>query len=231
MIYVYALTDPMSAPPDLRGLEDQPLRIVTVGAVTATFTSHSAATMAPLPQNLWQHERVVELFMRQSDLALLPTRFGTTFPSEAHLEEVLGRHQAALQGGLDRVRGCVELGLRVATVASTAPAAPAPSFATGRQYMTARLADERRRRDSEQLAAKLDEVLAPLARQIARRTARSPNVVMHSAYLVQHSRADNFAAGVRGLAAAHPSLQLLCTGPWPAYHFAPSIPLAEAFHG
>jgi hypothetical protein len=231
MIYVYALTDPMSTSPELRGLEDQPLRTVTVGPVSATFTCHSASTIPPLPQNLWQHERVVESFMRHRDLALLPARFGTTVPGEAHLEEVLGRHQAALQGGLERVRGCVELGLRVAAVASTAPAAPAPRFATGREYMTARLADERRRRVSEQLASELDMVLAPLARETARRAARAPNVVIHSAYLVHHSRADEFAVGVRDLAVSHPSLQLLCTGPWPAYHFAPSIPLGEAFHG
>jgi hypothetical protein len=102
---------------------------------------------------------------------------------------------------------------------------------TGREYMAARLADHRRRCESEQLADELERAVTPLAREIARRTARGPQVVLNSAFLVDHHRATEFADRVRELAAAHPSLRLLCTGPWPAYHFAPSLQLPEALHG
>lgn len=232
MIYVYALTDPAGAvPPDVRGLEHQPLGNIVVGDVSATFTAHAEIAVAPVAQNLWRHEQVVESFMRNPGLALLPVRFGTTFPDEAHLEDVLRRNQGVLKAGLDRVRGCVELGLRVSRTSAEAAALPQADFSTGREYMAARLAEHRLRCDADQLAAELESALMPLAREMARREARAPQVVLSSAFLVNHDRAEEFAATVRTLAAAHPSLRLLCTGPWPAYHFAPSLQLAEALHG
>jgi hypothetical protein len=45
-------------------------------------------------------------------------------------------------------------------------------------------------------------------------------MVLNAAYLVADERAEEFAAAVTGLAAAHPGVQLALTGPWPAYSFA-----------
>jgi hypothetical protein len=93
--------------------------------------------------------------------------------------------------------------------------------------MQARLEDERRRRATaeraERLAAELHDALAPLARDSARRVLPSADVVMSSAYLVPRNDADAFADRARELSASHADLHLLCTGPWPPYHFAPPL--------
>src|SRR5687767_9062452 len=66
----------------------------------------------PSAENLWQHESVVESVMRRCE-AVLPVRFGMTFGDEVALEDTIARHGAVLATGLERVRGCVEMGVRV----------------------------------------------------------------------------------------------------------------------
>ena len=241
MIYVYAITDAQRvSPPATHGLEGRPLELLAAGDVVAVYTTHEPRRMEPTPENLWCHEAAVEAVMHES-AAVLPARYGTTSAGAPSLRETLERHGPALAGGLARVRGCVELGLRVARSPQTAHAADAPSDsaasgpagpaapADGRDYMRARLEEERRRRDirarAERVAATLHDALAPLARDSTRQVLPRPDVFTVAAYLVQSTEVERFRGRVNDLAASHPELCFLCTGPWPAYHFAP--PLAE----
>ncbi len=260
MIYVYAITDPAcAAPPESRGLDDCALVARTIENVVAVLTNHDLRQVTPTPENLWRHETVVESIMRQCD-AVLPARFGTLFADVSALDETLARHATSLAAGLRRVRGCVELGLRVlwqpkasqpdpkstggtdipvcdVGTADTGKSARATNIDTntnttsGRAYMQARLEDERRRRATaeraERLATELHDALAPLARDSTRRVLPSADVLLSSAYLVPRGDADAFAARARELSASHPDLRLLCTGPWPPYHFAPPLATTE----
>jgi hypothetical protein len=215
-------------------LQDQAVQVVTVASISAVFTCHTGSTVPAVAENLLRHERVVESFMGDPDRALLPARFATMFRTSSDLDAILQRHRATLIAGLEKVRGCVELGLRVLNRSPTLPPAPPVAAASGREYMMARLADEQARRGSQlhaaQVAAAMNQVLGPLARDVVQRNGGDASLVLSGAYLVSRSRTDDFSARVCELAAAHPSLQLLCTGPWPAYHFAPSVPFAEAPH-
>jgi hypothetical protein len=100
--------------------------------------------------------------------------------------------------------------------------------------MLARLAAERRRRESEaratELSDALHDVLTPLARHSTRRILPRPEVLTVAAYLVPHEKIDAFRRSVHRLSSNHPTLRLLCTGPWPPYHFAPPLNPAEAAH-
>jgi hypothetical protein len=233
MIYVYAITDSASAAPlEMRGLDDAALIAHPAGEIAAIASAHELRQITPTPENLWRHEAVVESIMRQCD-AVLPARFGTIFADQAALTEVLERHAEPLRAGLQRVRGCVELGLRVLWQ----PPLPEPSSSpqssdSGRAYMQARLEDERRRREvrdrADRTAAELHDRLAPLARDSTRRVLPTVDVLMSSAYLVPRNAAESFAAAARALSSENPELRLLCTGPWPPYHFAPE--LAEVSH-
>ena len=170
----------------------------------------------------------------------LPARFGTVMPDPEAVEETLARHHEAFAGGLRRVRGCVELGVRVMwqSEAGTGadgdePAAPpidAPG-ASGRAYLAARLAEEQRRRAAvrraAELAGALDETFRSCAADGTFRVLPSPKFVMTGAYLVPRDRAHEFRRRVEDAGAAHPDVRLLCTGPWPPYHFVPAVAAPE----
>jgi hypothetical protein len=236
MIYVYAITDARSAtaPLDMRGLTDAALMTQTIGTVAAIYSAHDLGQATPTPENLWRHEAVVESIMRHAD-AVLPARFGTVFANDRALGDTLTRHANALAQGLAHVRGCVELGLRVLWQPPPQSRAPTSSTASGRAYMLARLDEERHRREirerAEHIANELHQTLAPLARDSNRRVLPTSDVLMSSAYLISRDAAESFADHARELSKSHPDIRLLCTGPWPPYHFAPSLPApAEAQH-
>ena len=233
MIYVYAITDSTSAAPsEMRGLDDAALITRAAGEIAAIASAHELRQITPTPENLWRHEAVVESIMQQCD-AVLPARFGTIFADQAALTEVLEHHAEPLRGGLQRVRGCVELRPRVLwQPPSPKPSSSPQSSDSGRAYMQARLEDERRRREvrdrADRTAAELHDRLAPLARDSTRRVLPAADVLMSSAYLVPREAAESFAAAARELSSENRELRLLCTGPWPPYHFAPA--LSEVSH-
>lgn len=227
MIYVYAITDhACAAPPDVRGLDEAALAARGIGAVASVYSAHDLRQITPTAENLWRHEAVVESIMRHCD-AVLPARFGTLFADQTALDEILTRHADALAAGLARVRNCVELGLRVLWQPPAQQASSVELHGSGRAYMLARLDDERQRRDlrqrAEQIASGLHDALAPLARDSTRRLLPTTDVLMSSAYLVARDAAEPFATRARELSSEHPGVRLLCTGPWPPYHFAPVL--------
>ncbi len=235
MVYVYAITDTVPATTDGRlGLFDRPIEVHTHDAITAVFSRHSKAdTLTPSAQNVLRHERVVEAFMREG--AVLPARFGTTFSDEGMLDATLARNHDRLGAGLAHVRGHVELGVRVLWDAPTSSGRPATRQAeTGRAYMEARLAEERagreRRRRAELLSDELHHPLARLSAGDSRRILPDPATLMAAAYLVPLPQCEAFRQRVHDLANAFPTLRILCTGPWPPYHFVPSLDDGRAGH-
>lgn len=245
MIYVYALTDPLDSPPsDERGLRDAPLESVVEGDVGAAFSA-CVSSPAVEPENLWCHEAVAEALMRVT--AVLPTRFGTTMTDPQRLRAVLARNTPVIRAGLDRVRGCVEVGVRVLSEGiGRPPEADQPGRSeeragngaaaggAGRAYLVRRLAEERRQRTGEHDAGAAAEAvhasLAPIARGAVRRAARGPGTFT-AAYLVDRDHLDPFVAAVADLDRGRSDRQVLCTGPWPPYSFVPTLELEGSPRG
>jgi len=122
--------------------------------------------------------------------AVVPFRFGTTFPDHAALDTWLERHRAALLAELDRLRGTAEW--------SVEPVGNVPDVGAA-EYLEARLATTVRPGLRERLAAASEE-------------ARG------DAYLVSRDRQDEFGAAISALEAE--GYELRVTGPWPPYSFA-----------
>ena len=244
MIYVYALTDLPGLPEDLpAGIDDRPVMLRTYEGLSTAITIHDSGGRAvPVTaDNVWRHERVIESLMAQG--TLLPTRFGTTFERAETLDAVLRRNADAIRPALHRVRGHVEMGVRVlwqpapqrATVAPIAATATATATATasvseplsGRDYLGARAAERRRadalKDDASRRAAPLHDALAAAASAAACDVLPRPDVLFKGAYLVPREGADRFRRHVRQLAARHSDLRILGTGPWPPYHFVPHL--------
>src|SRR5690349_7539119 len=220
MIYVYAIVD--SPRPDvagLRGVSDEPLDVQPSGGIGAVYSPYHAGRPEPSADNAWRHEKVVEALMAHH--AVLPTRFATLFRERSDLEATLAKIRDPLARGLDRVRGRVELGLRV--LWKGAQPERLNHVTSGRDYMLARLAEDRQRREAEQFAERLHAPLAGLSADSTRRVLVAPALLLSAAYLVERERTGAFRDAVSRLGAEHPSVRLLCTGPWPPYHFVPPI--------
>jgi hypothetical protein len=122
--------------------------------------------------------------------AVVPFRFGTTFPDRAALDDWLEQHRAALAAELERLRGTAEW--------SVEPLGRMPDVDAA-EYLGARLATTVRPGLRERLAAACEDAAG-------------------DAYLVAKSRQDEFAAAVAELEAE--GYELRVTGPWPPYSFA-----------
>jgi gas vesicle protein GvpL/GvpF len=122
--------------------------------------------------------------------AVVPFRFGTTFPDRAALDDWLARHREALSAELERLRGTAEW--------SVEPVGRMPQVDAA-EYLGARLATTVKPGLRERLAAVSEEAAG-------------------DAYLVAKIRQDEFGAAVAELEAE--GYELRVTGPWPPYSFA-----------
>ena len=124
------------------------------------------------------------------DGAVVPFRFGTTFPDREALGAWIELHGAALSAELDRLRGKAEW--------SVEPVGHVPEVEPG-EYLGARLRTTVRPGLRERLAAASEETAG-------------------NAYLVVTARQDEFAGAISDLECE--GYELRVTGPWPPYSFA-----------
>ena len=209
MIELYAITD--NPGPPLPELAPE-LRLVPFDGLAAVCTPASKAEVSP--QTLWHHEEVVEAcaVAHGEQVAVGHQRLD----DEAEVARAMEGRSEELAAALDRVRGAVELSVRVMAAAAT-PSPPDPVATTsGAEYLRLRAQAEASREDA---AGALHEPLAALARESAQGRPRPPEL-FRAAYLVERGAVDSFVAEVGRLQGESPGLAVLCTGPWPPYSFA-----------
>jgi hypothetical protein len=219
MIYLYAVTGPLSARLDGSGLEGAPLEQVSVDGLTAIYSTHPTLEPRPDADSCWAHEHAVEAVMHSQ--TVLPARFGTTFDGLDELRTAVARDAPAMAERLRALHGCVELAVRIG------PLTPEDQeIRDGRDYLLEKLSASRRR---EALA---DGTLACLrelavAWTPAAQSMRSGQVSI--GYLVRGDEVDRFVRAVGRLAIRWPEFALSCTGPWAPYSFAagPGWPTSE----
>lgn len=208
MIELYAITDDPGPPlPDVAGL-----RVVPFDGLAAVCTPASEAELSP--ETLWHHEEVVEALMADRDL--LPVRYGTRLDDEAAVARVMEARSQELAAALDRVRGAVELSVRVVAAGGTPSPPDPPEMTSGAEYLRLRAQAEASQDD---VARALHEPLAEHARESTEGRPRPPEL-FRAAYLVERAAIDSFVAEVGRLQSVSPGLAILCTGPWPPYSFA-----------
>jgi Gas vesicle synthesis protein GvpL/GvpF len=205
MIHVYAFAEQLEDLPPVDGLDGAPLERVRVDDVDAVFSRRTAETSRDsLRSDAVAHGEVVEALTSRAAV-IAPVRFGELVSDESALAQSLRDRLPALRRAFDRVRGCVEVAVRVHDRAE--PVADRPT--SGAAYMRSRAAAESERRES------VDE----LHRQL-KAVARDARIDRASAaFLVPASRLDDVRRTVDGFAASHPDLTLVCTGPWAPFSF------------
>jgi hypothetical protein len=161
--YAYAVTETGAGAPAVDGLA---LTSVRCGALAMVAGDGPGVG----EEAYWRHERVVEAAMAGGPV--LPMRFGSVLDDPAAF--LADRHDA-LAAALDRVRGAVEVGVRVGAADAGAPQ-------SGTEYLL-------RRGDAEHVHAEL----SALARAAVRRRSAS------FAYLVDRGELERFDERAREL--------------------------------
>ena len=212
-IHVYGIVDGLDELPPVTGLDDAPLERRQVEGLELVLSHADTPPSAEVSREaVLRHAQVVEELNARS-AAILPAQLGRAFRDDDELAAAVREHAPQLARGLERVRGCVEFGLR-AIPGDGNERLPAGS---GKEYMRARLEEARRR---DRVAARLHEPLARLARATA---LRSQGDELNAAYLVARDDVSEFRKAVAGLERT-PELTVVCTGPWPPYSFATESP-------
>jgi hypothetical protein len=189
------------------------VRALERGGLAAIYSRHRSIRPRPITKLVLDHERVVEAIMARG--VVLPLRFGTQLDSEDQLADVLATRREELLRSLERVRGKVELGVRI--FAERTHPTRRQAEAGGRSYLLTRVFAFHRCQQA------IRDVHAPLAALSAascvRQPARPP-AILAGAYLVDSEHVALFRRRADHLARREPGIRIRVTGPWPPYNFA-----------
>jgi hypothetical protein len=227
--YVYCLLTPTDdAPPDdLRGVDGAPVRVVRAGSVDAWVSEIVSRSPAPSVEGARMHDAVVRQALgRQTPL---PARFGQTFASDAELIASVRRREETFVCALERVRGAVEMTVRVLAVETVTDARPesaqaATAVTTGRAYLE-RLRERHVRtraweQEAEFLLRRVAAAVRGLVRAEVRAVATQPARSLSISHLVNHDSVSLYRESLGALADTVAGSRVVISGPWPPYSFA-----------
>lgn len=187
-----------------------------------------------LERNARTHEDVLQAAAALT--AVVPLRFGTIYRSCEQVERMLAARADELAATLTRVRGHVELGVKVwaepSVLERTLAARSGPAAAgTGAAYLQGRLREQELSRElaarCAELAEEAHERLSAVAVEaVANRpqprelTGRPERMLLNGAYLVPAGD-ERFRTEVERLSKEHGELgiEYELTGPWPPHNF------------
>jgi Gas vesicle synthesis protein GvpL/GvpF len=190
-----------------------------------------------LEQTARAHESVLEAV--GAERTLIPMRMCTVYRSESGVLEMLGREAGALAAALEQLDQKAEWGVKVFAGRDSAASlvttgGDSPESRSGTDYM-------RDRRDQRDEQHRLDGRIETAGQEIHRRlstiavdaqvaapqrpevSGHAGDMVLNGVYLVHDDDRGRFSSAVDALAAefAVLGLDLVLTGPWPAYNFVP----------
>ncbi len=237
MLYVYAIVDSRRfAPLAGKGHEGADVVLVPCGPCAAAVSTFSAHTIAPTPQNVWHHERVLECLMLGH--AVLPLRFGTICRDADVLRDCLPSTPDGYQCNFARVYGRVEMALRLLDRTPAPYAGPTPRSeidrtpeGRGTSYLRSRADRIRHELDTEDRGKTLEQVLRRVLAAVLDDVICLPHDDGSSRYriscLVERNRIGAFTGALEDFCGGHPQFDVSWTGPWAPYSFGTTPQLSE----
>jgi hypothetical protein len=232
-LYVYCCAGdelPEAAFEGLAGVEGVPVRLLRLGRISAVVSEAGEQPAAVTDENVLAHSRVNAAALART--TPLPFRFGTRATRE-RLAEYVSANEASLVAALERVRGCVEMSVKLLEkpqgesepeVETQNPEVKTVAGGRGTAFLLAKrreiLGGEDARRRAEELAAWLAAGVAGVARETAARVRPAGAIALSAAHLVARARVAEYRERLRSLGAERPGLRLLTSGPWPPYSFS-----------
>jgi hypothetical protein len=234
-LYVYCLNDEIAAGAieAIIGMASEKPRLLHRGEIRAVVSDFADGQVPVTRENVMAHERVVRRVLVET--TPLPFRFGTVV-SEMKLQSYLDSQQASLKAQLERVRGCVEMSVKiiweleavrhealqheeesVSSGAGQKLAGKGTAFlATKRREI---LGDEALKKRAEEIARWLNQSLAGTARETQATLQPTESLVVSVAYLVERARLKEYRAALHQAQRERGELHFLTSGAWPPYSF------------
>lgn len=234
-LYLYCLSDELACESveGLKGVGESVVRMLSIGDLSAVVSEFEGARAAVTRENLHAHNRVNAHVLAR--VTPLPFRFGT-LTDEATLYAYVASNETALAEALARVRGSVEMGVKIRLVEGATTTTEEPevkveeakaaqeSGGRGTAFLLAKrreiLGEEASKARAERAAARLAVCVEGLARESDVRLSPEGPIVVRASHLIEREEVSEYRARVRDLGASLEGLQLLASGPWPPYSFS-----------
>jgi hypothetical protein len=235
-LYAYCLSDEAAARAveSEIGLAGAQPRLLWCGEIAAVVSDFDEERAAVTRENVLAHERVVRRVLVET--TPLPFRFGTIV-SDARLQSYLNSQQDSLRAQLARVRGCVEMSVKViwnrdavrdeAVRDDSGADAPVEASPAMKGSGTAFLAAKRReilgervlKERASDVAAWLSERLGDVVRESEISLQPNESLVLSAAHLVERARLEDYRDALRRARSERGELHFLTSGAWPPYSF------------
>ena len=235
--YLYAIANDLgSFQLDVNGIENEALKSVSVGEISAIISPCSLKKVRAERKNLMAHNNVLKALLKET--TAIPMVFGTVADSMEQVRTILDLNQETLSHQLSEVEDCVEMGLQINWDVSNIfnyflethpelktardrlmPSTHEPS--QNAKIELGQLFEWTVNQDRQRHANKVEEGLSPVCSQIKRLgSPRELKEIMRFALLVKKDRVDeleNEVLGVAGLFDNNFSFDY--NGPWSPHNF------------
>lgn len=219
ILYLYALVDGEPSGSLGEGIAGEPLGLLHQGALSAVVGD---LPERPRPEHgVLERQDAVVRRLAEVFGAILPARFGEAFADGASLAVRLAPREREVAEALARVRGCVQMTLRVFGEPAAVPEPEIPEGGPGARYLAARRLEAERSRSLPEIEP-LRESLRPLLRaeRIERHAGAGP--LLGTAYhLVLRGQDGAYREALEAARGRISPRRVAATGPWPPYAFAP----------
>jgi hypothetical protein len=240
--FVYGIANrSLSVPADLRGVDEQPVHVLTYGDLVAVASPTLLDRPPGRRAEILAYAEVLDTLVRDGVVA--PVRFGSVFADDQDVvDNLLAPTAENLTALLADLEGCVQLRLSATyrqDVLLTELVANDPEIAELREltrdtpeeaFRAERLRlgqlvsgaiDQAREEDSEELLA----TVSPLCVSVSMQSARGLDGLMEAALLIERSRVETLEEVLEVLAeTVHERIQLRLLGPMAPYDFVGGEP-------
>jgi hypothetical protein len=214
--------------------------------ILSDFSDSNLQDLAWLGPRARTHESVVQEVMQLSPV--LPVKFGTIYRSNSGLADFINHNGAVILQALHQVHGKAEWSVKAyidearvrVFVTETNPEiqqlTARLSVSPGLRYMQQKQVDLRVETAlggwASEVAGKIEEILAPNAVGISTlklhssaMSGRPERMIYNGGFLLDNSSVDSFENVIQQFQSRYESSGLILElrGPWPPYHFCPSL--------
>lgn len=227
-LYAYCLSDHVTAAAlgDVAGVCGERPRLLACHDVQAVVSDFAGERVTVEREHVFAHERVIRRVLQQA--TPLPFRFGTLATQErllAYVEE----SRAVLMKNLERVRGSVEMSVKIIwdateTREEVAGGAIEKSEGKGTAYLSAlrrEIQGEAQLKErAEELAAWLKKRVGDVASEHDLSLNPFESLVIRAAFLIRREQLAEYKRRVECARHERSRLRFLTSGPWPPYSFS-----------
>jgi len=222
--YLYCVIPAGCEPPaaSRRGVDAAPVRELCAGGLAAWVSDVPDRAIAPSVSRARAHDDVVRDAMARA--TPVPARFGQVLAGDQEAVALLGERRESLLESLERVRGCVEMTVRILLTGQTAVPGLAPRESGSAYLRWVRDRQQVRQAVSDQaeflrtgVARAVEE--AGVVRGIIWAAVAPGSRSLEAAHLVPRTLIARHREVVRTTVERDHRMQVMVSGPWAPYTF------------